>query len=425
MKDNKRRAGRIAMVRFVLLVAFVATIGCGGERSSSGTALITVFDSTLVDTVIARTTGVVSAEQNRSFVELVRIEPDAEDTTLFADIWEFDVGRDDRIYAFDYISNVLFIFDSSGELLRRVGRKGGGPGEFGSNAGMVVLPDGRVAIWDSNNSRVSIFSESGDFERSWVAPSGFSTVNGLHTDRSGTLYMSRPVTDAREGEFIGRIGLVRLIDGGGFSDSLIPPDLPVQRVAYIAEQGGGRSSVTPQYSPQLRWEWHPDGHFVSVSTERYQIESSRPGRALRIVREGVSVPVSADERAAEEERIIASMRMTDPSWVMRGPPLPSAKAPLAGLFVSVDGRIWASVATESELIPEDERDAPRPNRPPPLRHRAPTVYEVYSAEGEFLWRIKLPTNSRLMAADGDRLWLLQRTADGMTAIVAGQASFTP
>ena len=41
--------------------------------------------------------------------------------------------------------------------------------------------------------------------------------------------MKRPVTPPREGEILGRMGLVRLKDGGAFADSSAAPDLIVPR----------------------------------------------------------------------------------------------------------------------------------------------------------------------------------------------------
>ena len=48
--------------------------------------------------------------------------------------------------------------------------------------------------------------------------------------------MKRPVTAPREGEILGRLGLVRVKPDGMLGDSLAPPDLPVQRDVYIAER---------------------------------------------------------------------------------------------------------------------------------------------------------------------------------------------
>jgi hypothetical protein len=399
-------------------------VACSAESRApmSAAGLETVFDSTRADSVIARTAGEVPAERLRRVVDEVRIAPEADDTTLFAEVTEFDVGQGGELYVFDNPNRVLFIFDSTGALLRRVGRQGAGPGEFNSNNGMVVLRDGRLAQWDARNGRVSFFSAAGDFQYSWVVPTGFSTSFGIRTDTTGYLYAYRPVTPPRDGEILGRMGLRLFGDEGVLTDSLIPPDLPWTRVVYTASVRDNTSSTGPTHGARFQWQWHPHGYFVSVATERYQIELSRPDRPLRIVRDAPEIPVSDAERSWDQERITFNLRQTDPSWSFNGPPIPATKPPVAGLHVARDGRIWVRVAVPSVEIPEAEREAPRGPatgpRPPVRTHRdASTTFEVFAPSGEFLGRVEMPANIQWMEADGDRVWYIGRDADGLAAIV--------
>jgi hypothetical protein len=296
---ERARAARCVPAAALLVLAIIAC----GERSAAvenPAGLATVFDSSRTDSVFARVAGVVPEAGIRRVVEELRIAPTAEDTSLFGEVFEFDVGPDGRLFVFDRPARVLLVFDNEGNLTRRVGREGAGPGEFRSNGGMVVLSDGRLAQWDTNNSRISFFSPDGDFLNSWTVPGGFSTSNGLRTDRTDAVLWYRPVTAPREGEILGRFGLVRVREGGAISDSLIPPDLPVTRITYVAREGGGTSATSPTHSPRFLWGWHPDGHFVSVATSRYEIEVGRRERPLRIVREVPAIPVSEDERAWDQ-----------------------------------------------------------------------------------------------------------------------------
>lgn len=409
------------------LLAGIALSACSAEKVEpiDRSTLATVFDSTRADSLVARVAGSVPAEFVRDVTEELRIAPEADDTTLFAEVNEFDVGPDGRLYVFDAANRVLFVFDSAGAVLRRVGRQGSGPGEFNANNGMVVLPDARLAQWDARNGRISFFSPDGEYQYSWVVPTGFSTSNGIRTDRSGSLYAYRPVTAPREGEILGRMGLRLLGDDGVMTDSLIPPDLPFTQVVYIARQQDNTSATVPTHAPRFQWQWHPDGHFVSVSSERYEIELSRAERPLRIVRDAPAIPVPEAERAWDEQRITFNLRMTDPAWKFNGPPIPSVKPPVAGLFVARDGRIWVRVAVPSVEIPEAERDAPDSTRPPVRRYRdAATEFEVFEANGTFVARVRLPYTATFMEADGDRVWYLDRDGDGLPAVVRARWSRT-
>lgn len=408
----------LRLAAFSCVLCVVVACAPTEQAAPDAAGLATQFDSTRADTVVARAIGAVPAAAVRGLVEELRIAPSADDTSLFAEAYEFEVTRSGELFVFDQSNRSLFLFDSAGTLLRRIGRRGSGPGEFASNNGMVLLPDGRLALWDSQNARVSFFSPAGDFESSWVVAAGFSTGNGLSTDASGQLYTTRPVTAPRDGEILGRMGLRRFDAAGALTDSLVPPDLPWTRVVYTASRQGGTSSTVPTHGARFLWQWHPAGHFVSVSTERYVIESSRPGRALRIERELPPISVSEDERANEQERITFGMRNTDPGWQFTGPAIPAQKPPVAGLHVARDGRIWVRVSVPSVEIPEAERDAAQPNRAPPRRFRDESVtFEVFEADGRFLGRVVLPWRATWMQADGNHVWFIDRDEDLLPAVV--------
>jgi hypothetical protein len=404
--------------RWSLLAAVTACTA--SENSPGGTAgLVTVFDST-ADTITARVDGQVPVSALRTMTVDMRITPAADDTSLFSEVGEIDVDAANRVWLFDYQSNRLFIFDSTGKLVRRIGRQGQGPGEFASGSGLVTLPDTGAAIWDARNARISFFTSTGDFRTSWPVPSGFFTSNGLYIDSSGSLYLRRPVSAPREGEILGRMGLVRLKDGGAFGDSLVPVDLPVERDTYIAvsADGNSRSSTSFRHAPNYYWDWHPAGYFVAGHGGRYELVlERRDARPIVIRRTPAPVPLLPDEKAEEKEFIIWNMRQTQPAWSWTGGDLPDTKAPLTGITIARDGNIWARVATASERIPADELPPQREKGPPPRHYRTPTVYEVFSATGRFLGRVPLPPRTTLFQADGDYIWGIMRDEDDLPSVV--------
>jgi len=350
----------------------------------------------------------------------MRIAPAIDDTSLFSEVNDFEVDAANRIWAYDYQGRRMFLFDTAGKLVRRVGRQGSGPGEFSSGNGIVALADTGIAMLDAQNARVSFFAANGDFRTSFSVPSGFSTSNGLMTDRSHTLFLRRPVTPAREGEILGRMGLVRLKADGAFGDSLAPPDLPVPRDTYLAvsPDGKGRSSTSSSYAPNYFWDWHPDGFFVAAHGGHYEIVIERRGAKPVVIRRNAPpVALLPDERTEEMERITWGMRQTQPGWTWPGPGIAETKAPLTGLFIARDGNIWVRVATASERIPEDELAPPRENGPPVRHFRTPAVYEVFSPDGRFLGRVPMPPRTTLVQADGENLWGIMRDADDLPSIV--------
>jgi hypothetical protein len=238
------------------------------------------------------------------------------------------------------------------------------------------------------------------------------------TDRSHALYLPRPVTPPREGEIVGRMGLVRLEADGTFGDSLLPPDLPVPRNTYLAvsPDGKGRSSTSSSFAPNYFWDWHPDGFFVAGHGGRYEIVIARSNtKPVVIRRTAPPVPVLADQRTAEKERITFNMRRNQPGWTWNGPEIPESKAPLTGITIARDGNIWARVAAPSELIPEDELPPQPKDGPPVNRYRSSAIYEVFAPNGRFLGRVPMPPRTTMIQRT-QYFWDL-RDADDLPSIV--------
>lgn len=74
---------------------------------------------------------------------------------------------DDRgaIYVLDHPAQEIRVFSAGGEYLRTIGRKGEGPGEFASAAGLDWAPDGHLWVWGSR--RYSVFDATGAFVTSY------------------------------------------------------------------------------------------------------------------------------------------------------------------------------------------------------------------------------------------------------------------
>lgn len=418
---RRRAVPGSALAGFLVVAACLGSDAGGGGADPAG--LVTVIDST-ADSVYALVDGAVPPAAVRRLVEELQIAPAADDTSLFTEVRGFAVDQAGRLWVFDQPTRSILLFGADGVLIRRIGREGGGPGEFRHNGGMLALPDTGVALWDGQNARISFFDAAGELQGSWPTRGGFTTSNALFADTSGTFYLRRPVTPPRAGEILGRMGLVRLNpEDGSFRDSLLPTDLEVQREAYVAQRREGRENVSTsstgsRYQPNYLWAWHPDGYFVVAHGGRYEIIISPPAaKPIVIRRDPPRVPVPAEEIEEERAFITWSMRQTDPGWSFSGPALPETKAPLSSIAVTRDGRIWARVATPSERIPEAERVPSRDPERPVITFRSPVAYEVFAPDGRFLGRVDFPPRTVLVEADGDTVWGLGRDADGLPAVL--------
>ena len=67
-----------------------------------------------------------------------------------------------RFYITDFQQNTVWMCDSKGRLIRRLGREGSGPGELNFPSGTTVYED-KVIVLDKGNSRVVVFKMDGTY----------------------------------------------------------------------------------------------------------------------------------------------------------------------------------------------------------------------------------------------------------------------
>ena len=92
-----------------------------------------------------------------------------------------------RLYVFDSQADGIFVVGTDGALIRQIGRRGEGPGEFRNAADFVALEDGRVVVADLEHRAYRLFDANGEFQR-MVRMGGDPslTVVGTHMAQRGT-----------------------------------------------------------------------------------------------------------------------------------------------------------------------------------------------------------------------------------------------
>ena len=107
-------------------------------------------------------------------------------------------ARDGRFYLTDWQQNSVWICDSEGKLIRRIGREGSGPGELQLPGGAAVFED-KVIVLDTGNHRVMIFKMDGTYVNDFrldfqmtsgvlVSKNGHVAVNSLWEPTLFTVY---------------------------------------------------------------------------------------------------------------------------------------------------------------------------------------------------------------------------------------------
>jgi hypothetical protein len=214
----------------------------------------------------------------------------------------YNAGRDLRRY------------NMRGELVRRIGGAGIGPGEFRRITQLVALAGDTIAVLDGRSQRISTYAGDGTFLRSTRTASGSAiccTATGVYLDRApisrlrnnGTTqpaeWMIRSLSTVPSGESRAREAKIELpSDPGRFA---------------IPDPDGGYSvpNIPFKLAPIIRLA---DSTIISATGESYEyrVFSSR-GMPLRTVRAAFApAPLTEEMIAAERASFGSVFQATDP-----------------------------------------------------------------------------------------------------------------
>jgi len=70
------------------------------------------------------------------------------------------IDQDGQVYVADNGVGSVLVFESSGKLLRTIGSRGTGKGQFKDISALTIAPNGNVLVADS---RIQVFKPNGDY----------------------------------------------------------------------------------------------------------------------------------------------------------------------------------------------------------------------------------------------------------------------
>jgi len=94
--------------------------------------------------------------------ELTIGEEDKDGEPLFIDISSVRVDNEENIYVLDSKACQIKVFDKNGKYLRKIGRKGRGPGEMQFPTVLDIVYGKEIMICDLPNNRISFYSLQGE-----------------------------------------------------------------------------------------------------------------------------------------------------------------------------------------------------------------------------------------------------------------------
>lgn len=261
----------------------------------------------------------------------------------------------ERIYVLDAMANTVIVYAPDGTELRRLGRGGGGPGEFEFPYALVIEPEGVVGVAAMRKRALVRFDTLGaplEERRIEAYPGdpvnvladGLVYVTPLARDQGGTSAPVRALVVAR-GAAVDTIAEL-VVDRPRFFQL---PDCPISL------------SVPPLLAPELIWTATPSRVYWSAGPEA-AVHVWETGSATRIIRRTLAPIETTAQLAATEMQ--DTFRITAGSNDCR---IPAEKvveargyAPVAqhivGVAVAPDGHLWVRRRTADGAKPIDVFD---------------------------------------------------------------------
>jgi hypothetical protein len=342
----------------------------------------------------------------------------------FSRIYTADVDRDGNVYVLDAMAYEIRAFAPQGNLLHRIGRRGGGPGEFEDPPRFGIKGD-TLWTYDSASGRITLFNRQGE-----VIETGRTNGAGVAV-RTGTGYVT-PTSMRDDGLLVGwftRLAYRRDDDAG------LPPDsAPIPRVLFDAsgavvdtlgplpsapprmvppenhDRGlwqritvGGQSYTVPDPPTDLPdWLALDDGHVVvdvpyATTAEQGTFSVTRIAAAGDTVYHRVLT--YRPQRFTEERMMAAAGRQ--PTVIINGQVrrtemdeavvnairarmnFPEFMLPVMSARVIGDESVWLQLTTDTDVAPR---------------------WVVLTPQGDVVGEVELPPQSRPLWSDGEIIW---------------------
>lgn len=415
---------RLALARGLLLgVLLVAATADGSSaQAASDTTFVRVTTPRFpgVATLVAEVRiGDESQTRDHQFDRVKLVMP-----TTSGTVWVIDDSRG-REVTFSTTGGIptpgadVRVFTAGGAFVRRVGRRGQGPGEWEAPSATFELADGRVLLTDGSlANRFTFFARNGDLDTVWTFERRHFNVAA---DRDGFFRVTEarvpgPSADAAASRALTYTRSLLGRDGRLLGDLPPLPPPPVQDSVVRSTTRSGH--IVSVHARSYAFDIHPL-RAATAGTPAVWL----PGDPVLSVRRQVpEVAIPEAERRDRRAYLEARARYMGTPAGTRIAEVPRVKLPLKRVIIDLDQRLWVEVSTPSERYDAPRAEVPRGRPAPPvLNWREPQEFDVFEIDGTLVGRVRVPWGVTILttgiAARGDRVWGIETTAQGTEVVV--------
>lgn len=334
----------------------------------------------LIATACSQEPGSVPGEPVR-VSDLPQVHPekewqsDAADTNFYQHIGYESIPRDNGSFLiYDRQSGILFHLDERGELIRRLTRKGRGPGEVQDITHLVEAPGGGLLLYDQSNDKMIRFDENLQYAGEFIPEprEGGNLVAFYPGDTNSmfvTEFYSREWLNDRSEDM--DVTLAQFFPGQRSYGRSVRMHHEVFAHLVLEDQVVGGTRVP--YSPAQLIRYRPESNtfYLHLTGSGEIAEMNTDFDTLRTI----SVNLPREEiSSAEIDSLEGEYRAEQ--WKTVREELPETKVPVENMVLGPGGEIWLR-----------------------LNYRGPArKWLVMSSEGEPLYVVHLPAGAMLLHA---------------------------
>lgn len=369
------------------LVVLGLLTGCRGGGADAG-ARVSVEDSAGVRTVTIRTDPGEVPELELSADPGVRIRGSSSSPgPTFVRLGEGVWLPDGRIVVLDDGALQIHVFGPDGDHLRSLGRRGSGPGEFESMTTISVVGDS-IYVYDRSRARLSVFHASDGFARSVLVSAGQEgpppfEARAIGADRIAAYQWRVASSLGDDRRLQHRRAWLSVLDAEG--EVLREPGSFARTYSGVHPEG----AVVPRPYATRAVLAACDGGVVTADGHRFRLGVRGPGGELE---EEIRWPANREPvDRAELDSLRAHWRERYPEYVdliFAGELLPDRRPAIEDVRCGGSGRLWAGRFEPFYA---------------PVRR-----WWLLDRDARPVGHLRLPPKTRILAADGDRLLLVER-----------------
>lgn len=385
--------------RFIGSVA-ITLASCGvAERTPEWAGRVT--DSAGIRIVHNPEQGLWCAGDEWTFADALLIGSDDGDPAYeFGGISSVQVGADGSIFVFDALASEVRVFDPAGVHVRSFGRRGNGPGEFGSAAaGIFLTNDGVLLVPDVGNGRISRISAEGELVGS--VPASFAGGFPVRWDAAGdgSLVVQRRAMGMNQDSTLESGDPLVRIGADGTEQMLVL--MPKAETVWME----GNAPRFRTFATEPSWDLGPSGTLRTGMTQDYRIALRRTDGSIHTIITRPTPPraVTEQDRLRYETLLREALARTgiSPAAVQRQIDLLSYGTTFPAFNQIMEGPDGTTLVQRIAVLESIERlDLSEEMS----RRLGSSIWDVFDADGRFLGPIELPTRYTPMVWRADAVY---------------------